>query len=91
MGKNLTGMIDAINDASSTLSKTGKADDPLSTIVRVLNEHLSTLQWIDENASALQTKVAEAHKLGQSIGTNGYNGPESEAADSFYRSFTGRK
>lgn len=29
MGKDLTTMIEEINDASSTLSKTGKADDPV--------------------------------------------------------------
>jgi nuclear pore complex protein Nup62 len=30
LGKNLTGMIEAINDASTTLSKTSKTDDPVS-------------------------------------------------------------
>jgi nuclear pore complex protein Nup62 len=30
MGKNLTSMIEAINDATTTLSKTSKADDPVS-------------------------------------------------------------
>lgn len=87
MGKNLGSMIEAINEASTTLSKTSKADDPLSHIVRVLNSHLTQLQWIDENAMALQTKVAEAQKMGQSVGPNGYGGPENDAAESFYRSF----
>lgn len=32
MGKDLTTMIEEINDASSTLSKTGKADDPVSLL-----------------------------------------------------------
>jgi nuclear pore complex protein Nup62 len=31
LGKNLTGMIEAINDASTTLSKTSKTDDPVSS------------------------------------------------------------
>lgn len=31
MGKNLTSMIEAINEASTTLSKTSKTDDPVST------------------------------------------------------------
>jgi nuclear pore complex protein Nup62 len=104
MGKNLTSMIDAVNEASTTLSKTSKADDPvsafgscivpntnhfqLSHIVRVLNSHLTQLQWIDENAMALQAKVAEAQKVGQSIGSNGYGGTESDLAESFYRSVT---
>jgi nuclear pore complex protein Nup62 len=30
LGKDLTGMIEAINDASTTLSKTSKTDDPVS-------------------------------------------------------------
>ena len=32
MGKDLTSMIEEINDASSTLSKTGKVDDPVSLL-----------------------------------------------------------
>ena len=32
MGKDLTTMIEEINDASSTLSTTGKADDPVSLL-----------------------------------------------------------
>lgn len=32
MGKGLTSMIEAINEASTTLSKTGKQDDPVSII-----------------------------------------------------------
>lgn len=33
MGKDLTGMINEINDASSNLSKNNKADDPVSSFV----------------------------------------------------------
>lgn len=40
---------------------------------------------------ALQAKVNEAQKMGQSIGPHGYGGPETDAADSFYRSFIGKK
>ncbi|KAI6249788.1 Nucleoporin [Erysiphe necator] len=91
MAKNLTSMINAINDASTVLSKTGKADDPLSSIVRVLNNHLTTLQWIDENAEALKSKIEESQKVGKNIGSNGLKGLESESADYFYRSLMGRK
>jgi len=56
-----------------------------------LNSHLTQLQWIDENAVALQAKVAEAQKVGQGIGANGYGGLENDVAESFYRSVTGRK
>lgn len=91
MGKNITSMIDAINEASSNLSKNTTTDDPLSHIVRVLNSHLLQLQWIDQNAELLQQKVTAAQKFGESIGTNGLGGQESDAADAFYRSYMGRR
>ena len=57
--------------------------------MRVLNGHLTQLQWIDTNASALQAKVVAAQKAGASIGNQ--HAPESDAADSFYRSYMGRR
>ncbi|KAL9075564.1 MAG: hypothetical protein Q9161_001637 [Pseudevernia consocians] len=89
MGNDLTTMIEEINDASSTLSKTGKADDPLTQVVRVLNSHLTQLQQIDQGTAALQLKVQEAQRMGQSFGP--LSGPTSDAADGFYRSFMGRR
>jgi nuclear pore complex protein Nup62 len=49
------------------------------------------LQWIDQNASALQAKVVEAQRVGQSIGSNGYAGLENENIESFYRSTYGSR
>ncbi|KAI0998648.1 hypothetical protein K3495_g9548 [Podosphaera aphanis] len=91
MGKNLASMIDAINDASTTLTKTGKPDDPLSSILRVLNNHLTTLQWIDENAEALKHKIMDAQKIAQNIGSNENGRTDSKSAEYFYRSLIGRK
>ncbi|KAI9719277.1 MAG: hypothetical protein M1812_003607 [Candelaria pacifica] len=91
MGKDLTSMIEEINNASSTLSKTSKPDDPLSQVVRVLNSHLSQLQLIDQGAAALQAKVTAAQKTSQGLSTNGYSGHGSDAADDFYRSYMGRR
>ncbi|KAL8942444.1 MAG: hypothetical protein Q9211_001387 [Gyalolechia sp. 1 TL-2023] len=92
MGKDLGSMIDEINDASSALNKNTKPDDPLSQVVRVLNSHLAQLQQIDQGAAALQLKVATAQKASQTLSpANGLNGPSSDAADSFYRSFMGRR
>ncbi len=109
MGRDLTSMIEEINSASATLTKTSKPDDPVSThfckdflllltlfiklsqIVRVLNGHLSQLQWIDQNAAALQAKIAAAQKTGQSIGSNGYGATENDPADDFYRSYMGKR
>jgi nuclear pore complex protein Nup62 len=49
MGKNLTSMIEAINEASTTLSKTSKTDDPVSTnwqlLVYMLLTHFSALTY----------------------------------------------
>lgn len=105
-------MIEEINDASSSLNKTAKPNDPvrwpcdltlrlshdadfwvqLSQVVRVLNGHLTQLQQIDQGAAALQLKAAAAQKASHGMGlTNGFNGPSSEAADGFYRSFMGRR
>ncbi|KAI4249748.1 MAG: hypothetical protein L6R40_000537 [Gallowayella cf. fulva] len=92
MGKDLGSMIEEINDASSSLNQNTKSNDPLSQVVRVLNSHLTQLQQIDQGANALRLKVAAAQQASQSLGpTNGFNGPSSDAADSFYRSFMGKR
>lgn len=62
----------------------------LSQIVRVLNGHLSQLQWIDTNAAALTAKVNAAQKTSAAVG-NQYGGQDHDAADSFYRSYMGRR
>jgi len=50
------------------------------------------LQQIDQGAAALQLKVTAAQKASQGLGaTSGYNGPSSDAADGFYRSYMGRR
>ncbi|OIW34958.1 hypothetical protein CONLIGDRAFT_607945 [Coniochaeta ligniaria NRRL 30616] len=90
MGKDLGTMIKEINDMSGTLQKGSKSDDPLSQIVRVLNGHLSQLQWIDSNAAALQAKVQAAQKASGNMSSH-YGAPESDAAESFYRSYMGRR
>lgn len=62
----------------------------LSQIVRVLNGHLTQLQWIDANASSLQAKVAAAQKSSSNLGSH-YAGSDNDAAESFYRSYMGRR
>lgn len=84
-------MIEEINRASATLSKTANADDPLAQIVRVLNNHLSQLQQIDQGAAALQAKVHAAQKESHRIGANGYAALGSDPADDFYKSYMRRR
>ncbi|PWY91130.1 hypothetical protein BO70DRAFT_85622 [Aspergillus heteromorphus CBS 117.55] len=96
MGKDLASMIEEVNSASSTLSKTNKADEPISQIVRILNTHLAQLQVIDQGTSELQAKVTAAQKAGQSLSSRfGYGLGGStmggSAADDFYRSYMGRR
>lgn len=62
----------------------------LSQIVRVLNSHLTQLQWIDANSSALQAKVTAAQKSSSNMGSH-YGSGESDVAESFYRSYMGRR
>ncbi|KAI1368556.1 Nsp1-like C-terminal region-domain-containing protein [Xylaria arbuscula] len=90
MGRDLSKMIREINEISGTVSKGSKPDDPLSQIVRVLNGHLTQLQWIDTNAAALQAKVTAAQKTSSQIG-NPLGGPEQDNVDNFYRSYMGRR
>jgi len=89
MGKDLSNMIEEINSASTSLTKTSQPEDPLSQIVKVLNGHLSQLQWIDQNAASLQAKVTAAQKAGQGISTNGQ--AENGVVDDFYRSYIGKR
>jgi nuclear pore complex protein Nup62 len=62
----------------------------LSQIVRVLNGHLASLQWIDTNAAALQTKISAAQKSVK-LGGSQFGTIENDPAESFYRSYTSRR
>ena len=109
MGGDLESMVEEVNAANAGLSKTGKADEPVSLlafhddmntdtasqitqIVKILNTHLNQLQAIDNGASMLQAKVAEAQKAARGIGyMNGSQIDGSGAVDDFYRSYMGRR
>ncbi|OAL74312.1 nucleoporin Nsp1 [Trichophyton violaceum] len=97
MGQDLTSMIEEVNTASATLSKTSKADEPISQIVRILNSHLSQLQLIDQGTAALRAKITASQKLGNSMsafknGTpRGAGSGSGGAAEDFYRSYMGRR
>ncbi|WEW58941.1 FG-nucleoporin nsp1 [Emydomyces testavorans] len=101
MGQDLTSMIEEVNSASANLSKTTKADEPISQIVRILNSHLSQLQLIDQGTTALRAKIAANQKAGSSLGglQSQYGGYRSGtpgslsggAAEDFYRAYMGRR
>lgn len=58
--------------------------------MRVLNGHLTQLQWIDANASTLQAKVTAAQKSSNNMASH-YAGGENDNAEGFYRSYMGRR
>ncbi|KAF9884023.1 FG-nucleoporin nsp1 [Aspergillus nanangensis] len=97
MGKDLTSMIEEVNGASATLSKTNKADEPISQIVRILNSHLSQLQVIDQGTTELQVKVSAAQKAGQGLSSRfgqGFNNSGmggGDATGDFFNSYMGRR
>ncbi|QSL64988.1 hypothetical protein MERGE_002292 [Pneumocystis wakefieldiae] len=66
LGRNLGSMIDEINAASNLINKTSE-DDPLSSVVKILNSHLSSLQWIQSTTTKLHYKIDEVKKAEHSI------------------------
>ncbi|EEP76897.1 predicted protein [Uncinocarpus reesii 1704] len=99
MGQDLTSMIEEVNSASTNLSKTSKADEPISQIVRILNSHLSQLQLIDQGTAALRAKIQANQRAGSSLSQSQYgayrNGTPGSvsggAAEDFYRAYMGRR
>ncbi|KAF1973659.1 hypothetical protein BU23DRAFT_464003 [Bimuria novae-zelandiae CBS 107.79] len=91
LNKDLTEMIEEINTTSQTLSKSGKPDDPLTKVVRVLNSQLVQLQNVDMGAKQLEAKIEKAQKDARPTGTNGWSGPGSDPTEDFYKSYMGNR
>ncbi|KAF1808337.1 hypothetical protein P152DRAFT_462611 [Eremomyces bilateralis CBS 781.70] len=93
LNRDVTDVIDEINNVSSSLSKTNNPDDPLSHVVKVLNSHLQQLQQVDTATAGLKEKVEAAQK--DSVRANAsWNGSQSMGSDpaaDFYRSFRVRR
>jgi len=62
-----------LNDISSTLQKliaklnasqekTLDNENPLHQVIKILNAHLNSLQWIDQSSSQLQSKMQDVNK-----------------------------
>ncbi|QNP96298.1 Nucleoporin NSP1 [Yarrowia lipolytica] len=61
MGGNLSSVIEEVNKISNDINNFHR-DDALTQIVKILNSHLSSLQWIDSNTQSLEQNI-EAIKL----------------------------
>lgn len=84
MERDLASMVEDVNAANASLSKNGKADEPvrfcasplmfmanlsqITQIVKILNSHLLQLQAIDQGTVALQEKIAAAQKSANGLG-----------------------
>ncbi|XP_066287331.1 nuclear pore glycoprotein p62-like [Branchiostoma lanceolatum] len=58
-------MMQDIKDIIEHLNQSGApntSSDPLHQIARILNAHMDSLQWLDQNAAVLQRKVDEVAK-----------------------------
>ena len=62
MSGNLTNVIKEMNTVQSELAN-ANPDDALTQIVKVLNSHLSSLQWIDSHTTELQEKLDQIQQL----------------------------
>ncbi|RVX74775.1 hypothetical protein B0A52_01052 [Exophiala mesophila] len=93
MERDLGSMVEDVNAANASLSKNGKADEPITQIVKILNSHLLQLQAIDQGSVALQEKIAAAQKSANGLGyLNGSgNGAGGSTVQDFYRSYMGRR
>lgn len=54
---------DSGNSGSSVSILGGSSDDPITQIIKILNAHLSSLQWIDTNTTELQEKLDQIEQL----------------------------
>ncbi|RMZ89139.1 hypothetical protein DV736_g3635, partial [Chaetothyriales sp. CBS 134916] len=92
MSRDLETMVEEVNAANASLHKNGKADEPITQIVRILNTHLSQLQVIDQGTAALQKKMADSQKAAHGLAyLPGANSEARAAVDDFYRSYIGRQ
>ncbi|KAF8930160.1 FG-nucleoporin nsp1 [Dissophora ornata] len=65
MSLNLTSMIEEINQTAP--KGDGESSDPIGQIVQILNAHLTSLQWIDDTTTSLQSKVQDVGRLQNQI------------------------
>lgn len=63
VSRNLTVMVDEINNMNGPQGVESDGDDTVGQIVKILNSHLSSLQWIDSASATLQNKLQQVTQL----------------------------
>ncbi|KAI9591776.1 Nsp1-like C-terminal region-domain-containing protein [Syncephalis fuscata] len=69
MSRALTAVIEEVNRVGGEGGQ-ATADDPLMQVVQILDAHLTSLEWVDRNASELSVRVDALNKLQSSISTD---------------------
>jgi len=59
MNKTLKELIDKLNASANT----PEDDNPVGQMIQILNIHLNSLQWVDQNSTILSEKINEVDKL----------------------------
>jgi nuclear pore complex protein Nup62 len=69
LAENINGQLDQMSNTLKELisklnahSKDSDDQNPVSQIIKILNAHLNSLQWIDQNSAVLNTKIQEVSK-----------------------------
>jgi len=57
-----TTLKELITKLNRAYSKEEDEDNPVSQIIKILNAHLNSLQWVDQNSVLLNTKIQEVSK-----------------------------
>jgi len=58
-----TTLKDLVSKLNLSQEKNGDGENPVFQIVKILNAHLNSLQWIDQNSSYLQSKLQEVSRI----------------------------
>ncbi|KAJ2827179.1 FG-nucleoporin nsp1 [Coemansia sp. 'formosensis'] len=74
--RRLTTLVEDVNGISKTNAATNDAEgqrsqaaDPFAQIVQILNEHLTSLEWVDAQTAQLQDRVKNAQRVYQDVNT----------------------
>ena len=56
------GIKQLITKLNAAHEKSEDTESPVNQIVQILNAHLNSLQWIDQNTATLHSRIEEASK-----------------------------
>eukprot|EP00117_Sycon_ciliatum_P023286 scpid61329/ scgid19837/ Nuclear pore glycoprotein p62; 62 kDa nucleoporin; Nucleoporin Nup62 len=63
MMQDLTEVIHHVNQSNG--SQSDSSSNPMNQLARVLNAHMDSLQWVDDNTGILQRKLEEVRRMSE--------------------------